>query len=386
MSDAEQGVEDGSSVIGGDEDVEFNLLDEPTRIAGLVLMSISLALAVYLAAWTFLRRNSPVVKAMQPAFLCMLTCGSMLSLLAIVPMGMNDFNTANIDAACMSIHWLEDMGESIQYIALVAKLWRVNQIFKAAESMRRKTVTVKDVLWPFSIVLLVNLSTLIVQTAVDPVVWKRYPIEDDWRNTFGVCMSESAVGISMESLRGMANFIALIILCVQAYKARGIESDFSEARGVVLTGFVMLEATILGLPAYIMMEDGNAKAKYIVGVLGIFSVNTFMLLFIFGPIMAKERKRLRGAKSSDDNAKKVHVSGLAQGLHDSSTSTSTNVTEMVYNSVVFSATKNASESGDDVDGDSSSVPLDLNAALLRIVSLESQLQEMRSRIPNLEEP
>lgn len=370
MSDGEQVAADD-----GDNNVEYNLLNEPTRIAGLVLMSLGLALAVYLAAWTLWHRQSPVVKAMQPAFLFMLPCGSVLTLLAIVPMGMNEFNTANIDAACISISWLESLGETIVLIALVAKLWRVNQIFQAAEACQRKVVTVKDVLWPFSILLSVNVLTLIVQTVMDPFVWKRDSIGGEASNTFGYCTSKSAVGISMGLLRTLANTIALIILCFQAYRAHGIKSDFSEARGVALALFVGLEAMILFHTAYNMMEKSNTEAKYTLHVLVIFTMETSMLLFIFGPIMAKERKRLRSTASS--STEKIHVTGLEQGQHEHDTAANSTATETAFIATTSSAPTYPSRN---VDGDGDpSVVHDLKAALIRISSLESQLQAVQSR-------
>jgi len=368
---------DTTTMMADDSDIEqdYNLLNEPARIVGLVLMSLSLALAVYLMAWTFWHRtSSPVVKAMQPAFLVMLPFGAALSLLSIVPLGLNEYNTANINAACISFSWLESLGDTVVLIALVAKLWRLNQVFHAAETFQRKVVTVKDVLWPFSILLLVNLVSLIVQTVVDPYVWKRDPIEDD---SYGYCTSKNAVGFLMEFLRKFANLIALLILCVQAYRARGIKTDFSEARGVALSLFVRLEASILFYAAFNMFEKSNTSAKYILQVLFLVSIQTSMLLFIFGPIVAKERQRLRRS-STTTSAQKIHVSGLEQGTQDITGSAT------AMETALSTTTNSAPNTLGNNDVDYPSVVNDLNAALLRISSLESRLQAVQSRNEQLE--
>jgi len=159
-------------------------------------------------------------------------------------------------------------------------------------------VTAKDVLWPFCIFLFLNLFFLTIQTIVDPYVWIRVPIDDDDEtNTRGQCGYEGDVGGLLEGLLGLVNVIALIILCVQAYRARDIRSEFSEARGVLLALFSMLQATIIVAPMQALLEEDNTNARYILSVLYETTTSLTLLLFIFGPIIAHNRKFQRDGGS-----------------------------------------------------------------------------------------
>jgi len=133
---------------------------------------------------------------------------------------------------------------------------------------------------------------------VDPYVWIRVPIDDDDEtNTRGQCGYEGDVGGLLEGLLGLVNVIALIILCVQAYRARDIRSEFSEARGVLLALFSMLQATIIVAPTEELLHEDNTNARYILSVLYETTTSLTLLLFIFGPIIAHNRKFQRDGGS-----------------------------------------------------------------------------------------
>ena len=134
---------------------------------------------------------------------------------------------------------------------------------------------------------------------MDPYVWIREPIDDDDEtNTRGKCGYEGdGLGDLLEGLLGLVNFIALIILCVQAYRARDIRSEFSEARGVLLALFSMLQATIIVAPTEELLNEDNTNARYILAVLYETTTNLTLLLFIFGPIIAHHRKFQRDGGS-----------------------------------------------------------------------------------------
>ena len=285
---------------------EKNLLDDSLRTVGLVLMSLGMALSLFLGLWVFCKRRSPIVRATQPTFLVMLCIGSIISLSIIVPLGANDENTANIDAACLSMPWLDGLGSTFIFAALFSKLWRVNKIFHAG-GFQRKVVTVKEVLWPFFIILSLNLLFLVIMTAVDPPVWIRKPINSDVPEvTVGSCDFEGEVGSAMLALQGIVNIIAIILLCVQAYRARDIRSEFSEARGVALALFCMLQANIITYPTYLLLDEGDADARYMLLVLaGITSIFA-LLLFVFGPLISHQRKYQR----EGGRVGTIHVTGL----------------------------------------------------------------------------
>ena len=90
-------------------------------------------------------------------------------------------------------------------------------------------------------------------------------------------------------LSNLVAFIALIFLCVQAYRARDIRSDFSEARGVALALFSSLQATIITTPTQAILDKSDVDANHMLQTMAEFVSGLAMLLFIFGPLVAHHR-------------------------------------------------------------------------------------------------
>lgn len=328
-----------------DHNEDLSFLSTSVRYTGVAMASILIISASLLAVWVMWNRNAPVIKAMQPIFLILLCLGMILSLLAVVPDGANSNNTSNINAACMAHIWLSTMGSTVTLSALFSKLWRVNQIF-LAQRFQRKVVTVKDVLRPFGILLGLNVIFLTTQAIVDPPVWHE-PEPSDTNSTnlsdrMGYCGSNGVVGSLMHTFSGLVNFVALIVMCVQAYKGREVRSEFSEARGVALALFSKLQAIIIIFPLRILIEQDNVDAQYFLNVLTITVPTMAMQFFVFAPVIAHHRAFQRGDVSQLITGAQ-HVTGLQIG-------NSTVVVEDL-----------------------------LKQAQTRIASLEGQLQQLQSR-------
>jgi len=276
-----------------DNDANLYRVSPKAIMSGLVVMSMIVGLSVVLLGWVFWHRKSSVVIAMQPEFLMILCFGVILSEFSIVAFGKDETNAANIDRSCLTVVWLDHLGSTLIISALFSKLWRVNQIFHAGETFRRKVVTLKRVLWPFAIFLTLNLICLITVTVVDPPVWvleQYYGDDGDDNSKVGYCSFTGTVGIVMEVLLRFLNFGALIFLCIQAYKARDIRAEFSEARGVALALFSWLQIMIIAFPMIYLMDETDLTASYVLVVLTVSMQNLSLLLFIFGPLVAHQRK------------------------------------------------------------------------------------------------
>ncbi|CAB9520281.1 Gamma-aminobutyric acid (GABA) B receptor [Seminavis robusta] len=286
--------------------VDVNVITEAVRIGGLFFMSICITLSFGFAAWVIYNRAAPTVKMMQPQFLLMLCFGTTLTSFTIYPMGANDLNTDHINAACLSWPWLSYMGNTITFSALFSKLMRVNEIFHA-QGFQRKVVTAKDVLLPFVTLVVINLTLLIIMSVLDPNKWKRVPVsEDDPLNTIGYCDYETWVGNLMVGLLDLVNFVALIILCIQAYRARDIKSDFSEARGVALALFCWLQSSLIVTPTQWILDPTQIDTRYTLNVMQLFVNAMSLLLFIFCPLIAHHRHRVKYGGSQ----KHTRISGL----------------------------------------------------------------------------
>ena len=293
--------------------VNLNLIDPATRIAGLVLMSLLIAIASGCLLFVLMYYTSPVLRAMQPLFLVMLCVGYLMLALAIIPQGMDDQTTENVDAACGATFWMSSIGVTLLLSALLAKLWRINKIFHA-QNFQRKVIPLKDVLWPVIGLMCIALVIATVQTIVDPYVWRREPIDGNPYNTYGFCSYKKLSGFILDIIQELFVFVILIFLCVQSYRARDIQPQFSDARGVALALFSWLQATIVGVPIEIMLEENNTNARYMSDVLRTVSTSIAALLFIFGPIVANQRKYLQQKKDNtaggDSILPVVHISGI----------------------------------------------------------------------------
>jgi len=346
------------------EEVDLNLISDEAKRIGIALAVFLVLLACFLMGWVIYNRKSPVVKAMQPIFLVMLCFGTLLSSTSIAFLGVDESSNIDPDKACRVYPWLYGLGDTFIYCSLFTKLWRVNQVFHAAR-FERKVVTICRVLWPFAIFLTLNLGFLLVATLVDPIAWVREPVNDgnnsedgepiegDENNTFGHCAYEEGVGEAMDGLLGLVNFVALIILCVQAYRARDVRSEFSEARGVALALVSWLQIMIISAPIEGLLKDSDTTVMYALQVLTSFMRNLSLLFFIFGPLISHQRKFRR-----EGGTLNVHrVTGVGGGT-DATTGTV---------------------------GDLGSME-ELRNARCRISELQSQVETLNARINELQDP
>lgn len=284
-----------------------NLLSSGVRIFSLLCMGIIVCCAFFLGAWVLWYRKAPAVVQMQPIFLMMLITGVTVQSLSIMPSGADEENTENVNAACLSYYWLISLGSTLTLSALFSKLWRVNRLFNV-QGFQRKVVTVKDVLKPFLALFGLNLVFLIILTTMDPPVWHREPIDDlNPYSTYGVCQP-GTLGSFMVLGLATTDLVATIFLCIQAYRARDIRSDFSEARGVALALFSSLQAIIITTPAEAMLDQSEVDAKYMLQTMSLFVSSMAMLLFIFGPLIAHHRAYVK--RDSTVGNTRTHISGL----------------------------------------------------------------------------
>ena len=162
-------------------EVDQNLLG-PLKVVGLVCFGI-VTLTVAICIWwtVYYRKTSLVVSAAQPLFLVCLAIGVLIMSATIVPLSWDDngrqpqeISSTTAKAVCMSQPWLAFIGFSITFGILFSKTWRVNQLMrKSIQFKKTLNVKPKDVLGPFVVVLIMNLTILIAWTIVDPLAYKR---------------------------------------------------------------------------------------------------------------------------------------------------------------------------------------------------------------------
>lgn len=277
--------------------VEQSLLDNLV-IAGYLCFGIMMVSCIVCAVWTVWNRKCVVVKASQPAFLLMTVFGIFLMSTALIPLSFDDNgNPEEMEQStrvgiCMSIPWLTFVGFTCTFAALFSKTWRVNKFFHTTSQFGRLKVSESDVLFPFILLLSLNIIVLISWTVIDPLTYEReFLLGTDYWNreiaSVGRCRSNRPAAYLVPL--ACVNFISLVIAGWQAWQARDIEDEFSEGKYIGLSIFSMCQAFMTGIPIVAVVKD-IPGAFYLVTVFLIFMLCVVVLSLVFMPKMAIQYK------------------------------------------------------------------------------------------------
>ena len=276
-------------------DLDQNLLGN-LRYVGFVSFGVVFLTAVALMVWTVNRRNGPLVRAAQPFFLFLVAGGVVIFASSMVPLSFDDggaeMESARGQAICMSIPWLAFTGFSLVFAALFSKTWRVNQLFQRRTHFARVNVSERKVLGPLVTLMTCNTVVLVCWTVIDPLSYVRQDHDgtDYWNrviSTYGACQSNH-VSAYLSPL-AVINSSAVAIASFQAYRARNIESLFSESRCIGLALYFLFQGVVTGIPVVVIVKD-MPQASYLVLTLLIFLLSMAILVVIFVPKVIQDRK------------------------------------------------------------------------------------------------
>jgi len=262
---------------------DMHQLGNTFRIFSHILTVIVLVTSFGFSIWVHRNRENRALRASQPIFLLMLTLGTAVMGFSIIPLGMDDssMDEDGCDIACVAFPWLITLGFSITFSALFSKIWRVNQLLKASTSFKRVTVSERDALVPFAIILFLNVTLLLLMTLLDPPHWQR--IQTSETDSSGTCWRhDSKESKVILILLAVVNLAAVLLANIQAFKARAISDEYAESRyiGVAMAG--MLQVCLVGVPVLFLVE-ANPPAFFLVLSSIIFLVSMSLLLLIFVP-------------------------------------------------------------------------------------------------------
>ncbi len=133
-------------------------------------------------------------------------------------------------------------------------------MFTAAAAMRRVVVTEKDVLKPFAVLMTFNFVIVILLswTLVDPLVFER--VYTDELISYGRCMPQGNQWKGFIATLAILNFVALVIVNVQAYQARSIQDELAESKYIGLATLSMFQIFIVGVPLLVIVyNDPSGK-------------------------------------------------------------------------------------------------------------------------------
>lgn len=278
-------------------DLDQNLLGGLVYI-GYTAVAIIVLFALGCIAWTIKYRQDFVVRAAQPFFLIMVATGAIIMSSSLIPLSFDDggeidtLSESDRVAMCMSIPWLAFLGFTITFSALFSKTWRVNRLFKTSTHHQRLQVKVKDVLAPFVILLTTNVVILAFWTATEPLKYSRMEHDgtDFWNrviSTYGTCRSEKAPPYLTTLVA--VNFLLVAVAVWQAFQARGIHSEFAEAKFIGLAVGSICQTFLTGVPLLVIVWD-QPQAFYVVLCLMVFLLCMVVLVLIFVPKYFKRKE------------------------------------------------------------------------------------------------
>ena len=214
------------------------------------------------AWWTIRYREKHVVRSSQPFFLLMLCGGAFLMAACIIPMSLQEpIPQAGLDVACMATPWLFVLGFSTASSSLLCKSLRINQLFQHSKNMKRKNVTVRDVIYPFVLVSVINVLLLITWTVVAPSRWIRTDLANFDRygrsvESVGRCgYNESEAHRAFIGVLFAVNLIYVIIGNYQCYRTRMMPAEFNETRYITLSMASILESLLIGVPIIFLSKE-----------------------------------------------------------------------------------------------------------------------------------
>lgn len=163
--------------------------------------------------------------------------------------------------------------------------------------MQRVQVKVKDAIWPFITLTVVNFVLLLAWTLVAPLEWTRVEVNnvDSFGRSvesYGTCFAydsdehtsgQNRARIGFLIALGVFNFGAVILANIESYKARKLPSDFNESFYLALSMVSILEGFLIGVPI-LFLGSKSPTVFFVVGSLLI----TFLCLGILLPTFVQK--------------------------------------------------------------------------------------------------
>jgi gamma-aminobutyric acid type B receptor len=279
---------------------ELNLISKGVLYFTVSVAALVMMLSIGCAWWTIRYRKKRVVRRSQPIFLCMLCVGTFLMASTVGFQGFQEpLSEGALDFACMFSPWLISIGFTTTFAALFSKTWRINHVYRKAQKLKRVTVRVQDVLWPFAVLFVASVAVLTAWTITDPLKWERVTISEDSYGqptaSYGTCYAlqgkDRAFLIASISLC----VVALVIANYQSFLARNLPSDYNEAFFVAITNAILLESAIVSAPILAIVHE-EPESFFLVRSLLLIVASLSVLLPIFVPKMLHKEgmKRRRG--------------------------------------------------------------------------------------------
>ena len=303
------------------EEADLNLIPKSILALALSLAGVAMLMSIGWMYFVEHYKDRPSVRSSQPFFLHMNCIGCFLMAFSVVFRAFQEPLPSHIlDFACMADYWFVSVGFITAFSSILCKTLRLNRLFRKAKTFRKIKVKPRDVVYPFFILLGLNVIILTVWSTVSPLRRKRIPIENYDRfgrkinNSFGICMSDNEkLGSSMLWLFYGVNFLAVVFANYQSYLARGIPTEFNESKYMAMCMALLLEASILGFPVGLLSRK-NPTANFLINAMMTF---VFCIAVMLPTFLPKWRQRgVRKGRGMRQSAKVAVSNAPSEPLID----------------------------------------------------------------------
>ena len=235
-------------------------IEKWSTIVGCVACTLITALAVGFCVWIQFNIKSGPILAAQPFFMRMVAGGVVLMVVSLIPQGALNL-ASHPDVLCMMGPWFLVVGFCTTFAAIFSKLGGINKIERSSNEMIRVTVTPRQVLKPFALLLSVNLVVLIAWTVFTPL---RYvTVYNGDRDKFDrplsftmTCQSENPNDAN--SFRIVLSALAVAVVMIawyQSYKARNTTVAYNENQHLLLGLVISSQSFFIGTPLLVAVDD-----------------------------------------------------------------------------------------------------------------------------------
>jgi hypothetical protein len=174
------------------------------------------------------------------------------------------------------------------------------------------TVKLRDVLYPFVVLLLVNVALLTAWTLVVPLVWERtsfVSIDEFGRSaeSYAVCQT-SKVGTTNQHLELVfiiplvaCNFASVAFTNYQAFRGRKIKMRINESREIFITMSILTQTALLGIPVFLTVLN-FPTARFMIYAFLVASLCLAILVPLYLPKLKAWEKERRDKKNGHRNS------------------------------------------------------------------------------------
>mmetsp|Transcript_41580 Transcript_41580/g.104852 ORF Transcript_41580/g.104852 Transcript_41580/m.104852 type:complete len:773 (-) Transcript_41580:283-2601(-) len=258
------------------------------QIALLVLTGLFMLLVVATMVAVFVKRHVAVFHFSSPIFMELILLGCLLLLSALLTYAQDPPNTV----ACQFHLWLSVLGVCLIFGPLLAKTWRVWQIYQKTSKFMSIRITNADCLKVTAGVMAPAVILLAVWTGVDTNRPKTYYDEPNDGEQVTRCDNDH-LAIYLGVLFG---YLGVLVLagCVFAFLTRNVATEFNESRylTVLLYNLVLISAVTIPLIFFISDDPTVSFALECAGFL-------FAVLLVLGVLFGPKFYRLAAGKGDD---------------------------------------------------------------------------------------